>query len=207
MLLFNVYLCSQFDLTRIKNWKDAVRSSIQLSYSGKSTTAGSTQHGGGRRNLMSAISEKSEVATDAAMEDVNNSQESNNSSDRRLTRSALTRTLLEREQGMAALLNDGESSMLPSGVDAVKRRISVFDIRGLARLRETFSAIDNSVKEVGRKESREGNGNGTLNILLPTDVCYLPLFCCMIDDMSPSHILLLNFLQLMQSMAMHVSCC
>ena len=207
MLLFNVYLCSQFDLTRIKNWKDAVRSSIQLSYSGKSTTAGSTQHGGGRRNLMSAISEKSEVATDAAMEDVNNSQESNNSSDRRLTRSALTRTLLEREQGMAALLNDGESSMLPSGVDAVKRRISVFDIRGLARLRETFSAIDNSVKEVGRKESREGNGNGTLNILLPTDVCYLSLFRCMIDDISPSYILLLNFLQLMQSMAMHVSCC
>ena len=205
MLLFNVYLCSQFDLTRIKNWKDAVRSSIQLSYSGKSTTAGSTQHGGGRRNLMSAISEKSEVATDAAMEDVNNSQESNNSSDRRLTRSALTRTLLEREQGMAALLNDGESSMLPSGVDAVKRRISVFDIRGLARLRETFSAIDNSVKEVGRKESREGNG--TLNILLPTDVCYLPLFLCMIDDISPSYILLLNFLQLMQSMAMHVSYC
>ena len=205
MLLFNVYLCSQFDLTRIKNWKDAVRSSIQLSYSGKSTTAGSTQHGGGRRNLMSAISEKSEVATDAAMEDVNNSQESNNSSDRRLTRSALTRTLLEREQGMAGLLNDGESSMLPSGVDAVKRRISVFDIRGLARLRETFSAIDNSVKEVGREQSREGNG--TLNILLPTDVCYLSLFRCMIDDISPSYILLLNFLQLMQSMAMHVSYC
>ena len=154
---------------------------------------------------MSAISEKSEVATDAAMEDVNNSQESNNSSDRRLTRSALTRTLLEREQGMAALLNDGESSMLPSGVDAVKRRISVFDIRGLARLRETFSAIDNSVMEVGREQSREGNG--TLNILLPTDVCYLPLFRCMIDDISPSYNLLLNFFLLMQSMSMHVSYC
>lgn len=161
----------------LQNWKDAVRSSIQLSYSGKSATACSTQHGG-RRNLMSAISEKSEVAPDAVMQDTNNSQESNNSSDRRLTRSALTRTLLEREQGMAGLLNDGESSMLPSGVDAVKCRISVFDIRGLARLRETFSAIDSSVKEVRREESREENGNETLNILLPTDVRYLLFQLC-----------------------------
>lgn len=69
--------------------------------------------------------------------------------------------------------NDGgESSMLPSsGVNsAVRHRNSVFDVRGLARLRETFSAIDNSVKEVRMEDqSKEGNGGG-INILHPADV-------------------------------------
>lgn len=155
----------------MQNWKDAVRSSIQLSYRGNATAPLSSQQGG-RRNLMSAISENSHdhqnTPSDAEM-DPNNLQleNSHQSSERRLTRSAFTKTLQEREMGMAEN-NDGESSMLPSGVNA-RHRNSVFDVRGLARLRETFSAIDNSVKEVRMEESKEGNGAG-INILHPADV-------------------------------------
>jgi hypothetical protein len=100
---------------------------------------------------------------------INNMNDANTSLERRLTRSAFTKTLLEREMEMTILQNDGESSILPSGVNAVRHRISVFDIRGLARLRETFSAIDNSVKEVRMEESKEGS-NGGINILHPADV-------------------------------------
>ena len=149
-----------------QNWKDAVRNSIQLSYRGK--FAGPSAQQGGRRNLLSAISEKTEALHDTEMVP-DNGQESNNSSERRLTRSAFTKTLLEREMGMNDLQNEGESSMLSSGVSAFRHRISVFDIRGLARLRETFSAIDNSVKEVRMEEMKEGEGAG-INILHPSDV-------------------------------------
>lgn len=117
---------------------------------------------------MSAITDKKETASDVEM-DPNHSQESNNSAERRLTRSAFTKTLQEREMGMVE--NDGESSMLPtpSGGGAVRLRNSVFAVRGLARLRETFAAIDNSVKEVRMEETNEGDGDGP-NILLPATV-------------------------------------
>lgn len=140
-----------------------MRSSIQLSYRGNSNAPPSKK--GGRRNLMSAITDKTENTPDIEM-DLNNSQESNNSAERRLTRSAFTKTLQEREMG-----NDGESSMLPSpsGGSAVRHRNSVFDVRGLARLRETFAAIDDSVKEVRMEETKEGDGDG-INILHPVDV-------------------------------------
>jgi hypothetical protein len=107
---------------------------------------------------MSAITQKTDVP-EAEMDLLNHSQESHNSSDRRLTRSAFTKTLMEREK------MDGESSML----NTVRHRVSVFDVRGLARLRETFSAIDNSVKEVRMEEMKDGNGCG-INILRPADV-------------------------------------
>jgi hypothetical protein len=45
-------------------------------------------------------------------------------------------------------------------------RISVFDVRGLSRLKETFSALDNSVKDIqmGREKGKNKDG---INILSP----------------------------------------
>lgn len=118
---------------------------------------------------MPSISEKTESIHDKELGDANNNtlHDGNNSSERRLTRSAFTKTLLDREKGISEM-NDGESSMMLAGVSAAKHRNSVFDIRGLSRLRETFSAIDNSVKEVRMEEMKDGNGG--INILHPTDV-------------------------------------
>ena len=116
---------------------------------------------------MPSISEKNESIHDKELEDVNSyHHDGNNSSERRLTRSAFTKTLMDREKGMSEQ-NDGDTSILP-GASAAKIRNSVFDIRGLSRLRETFSAIDNSVKEVRMQELK--NGNGGINILHPNDV-------------------------------------
>ena len=153
-----------------KNWKDAVRNSIQLSFSqGANPIAVPQPQQGGRRNLLSSMGEEADGTPEADSQCINNMNDLNTSLERRLTRSAFTKTLLEREMEMTILQNDGESSILPSGVNAVRHRISVFDIRGLARLRETFSAIDNSVKEVRMEESKEGS-NGGINILHPADV-------------------------------------
>ena len=120
------------------------------------------------------MGEEADDTAETESQCMNNINDANTSLERRLTRSAFTKTLLEREIEMTILQNDGESSILPSGVNAVRHRISVFDIRGLAILRETFSAIDNSVKEVRMEESKEGN-NGGINILHPADVSVIVL--------------------------------
>jgi hypothetical protein len=143
---------------------------------------------------MSAISENghgNQPTPDAEM-DLNNHESKNKASERRLTRSAFTKTLQEREMGITEN-NDGESSMLPSsGVNsAVRHRNSVFDVRGLARLRETFLAIDNSVKEVRMEDqSKEGNGGG-INILHPADVSgFSTLFLVWHNDLTPLRVVL-----------------
>eukprot|EP00804_Cyclotella_cryptica_P003787 CCRYP_008928-RB/>CCRYP_008928-RB protein AED:0.16 eAED:0.12 QI:0/0.54/0.5/1/0.54/0.41/12/11630/1488 len=141
-----------------QNWKDAVRNSIQLSFSqGAHPTAAPSQQGG-RRNLLSSMGEETDDIPETEASGIHATNDAHTSLERRLTRSAFTKTLLEREMEMTVLQNDGETSILPSGVNAVRHRISVFDIRGLARLRETFSAIDNSVNEVRMEESKEGHG-------------------------------------------------
>ncbi|KAL7486980.1 hypothetical protein ACHAW6_012572 [Cyclotella cf. meneghiniana] len=166
-----------------QNWKDAVRNSIQLSFSqGPNSTAVPQPQQGGRRNLLSSMGEETDDTAETESQCINNMNDVNTSLERRLTRSAFTKTLLEREMEMTILQNDGESSILPSGVNAVRHRISVFDIRGLARLRETFSAIDNSVKEVRMEESKE-RSNGGINILHPAAVS---LFVVRIIDLSVS---------------------
>lgn len=126
------------------------------------------------------MGEETDDTAETESQCINNMNDVNTSLERRLTRSAFTKTLLEREMEMTILQNDGESSILPSGVNAVRHRISVFDIRGLARLRETFSAIDNSVKEVRMEESKE-RSNGGINILHPAAVS---LFVVSMIDLS-----------------------
>eukprot|EP00804_Cyclotella_cryptica_P003789 CCRYP_008928-RA/>CCRYP_008928-RA protein AED:0.28 eAED:0.28 QI:0/0.57/0.5/1/0.57/0.37/8/7179/728 len=152
-----------------QNWKDAVRNSIQLSFSqGAHPTAAPSLQQGGRRNLLSSMGEETDDIPETEAQGIHATNDAHTSLERRLTRSAFTKTLLEREMEMTVLQNDGETSILPSGVNAVRHRISVFDIRGLARLRETFSAIDNSVNEVRMEESKEGC-NGGINILHPAN--------------------------------------
>lgn len=138
-----------------------MRNSIQLSFSQGGNNQSTAPSQGGRRKLLSAISEETELVPDESQ-----SPQDGNTSERRLTRSAFTKTLLEREMEMTVHPNDGLGA--PSGVNAVRHRISVFDIRGLARLRETFLAIDNSVKEVRLEVSKDENGAG-INILSPAD--------------------------------------
>jgi hypothetical protein len=50
--------------------------------------------------------------------------------------------------------------------------ISVFDIRGLSRLKETFSALDNSVKDIQMGREKGMNEDG-INILSPESVSAL----------------------------------
>ena len=49
------------------------------------------------------------------------------------------------------------------------QRISVFDVRGLSRLREAFSALDNSVKDIQMGREKGNNVDG-INILAQDSV-------------------------------------
>ena len=100
-----------------RNWKDAVRISIQ----------------------------QNEVSSQIDM------KEFENGCSRRLTRSAFTKTLLERELEMDNQLPPSPvkqcPSLLPPALNSANRS-SVFDVRGLSRLKESFSVLDHSVKDV-----------------------------------------------------------
>jgi len=158
-----------------QNWKDAVRNSIQLPPAvPRPPTSTQVQGGGsngGRRNLKFGESEPSSNSNMGTAE-------SSNDSCRRLTRSAFTKTLLEREMEMTSSHSPGSyhdndpsspTKHHPSLTEhhhAPISRISVFDVRGLSRLKETFSALDNSVKDIqmGREKGKNEDG---INILAP----------------------------------------
>ena len=135
-----------------QHWKDAVRNSIQLAFR---ETADHTA----RRKLLQSFgyaqpsSSSKETGADDKAETSNQSNEN-----KRLTRSAFTRTLIERE--LDAEPCSGQFK------PPTRQRVSVFEIRGLARLRETFTAIDNSVKDIyiGGDKKRIKRG---VNILAP----------------------------------------
>ena len=156
-----------------QNWKDAVRNSIQLSFAPSSNGSKGTrvpQPHGGRRRLLPTLDEKSQFASNARMPS-GSAEQQNGAVGRPLTRSAFTKTLREREMEMlSGVTFSGESNLTHSG-GQVRQRVSVFDVRGLGRLRETFSAIDNSVNDIqmGRKAAAVAE-SGRINILNPKDV-------------------------------------
>ena len=138
-----------------QNWKDAVRNSIQLS----APTLPMQQ----QQQSSSATSSNHSMGESAE----------NDGGCRRLTRSAFTRTLLERSE-------EDDNNNKPSSSPAKhhpsstshggpQARTSVFAIRGLSHLKETFSALDNSVKDIqmGREK---GNNKDGINILAPEKV-------------------------------------
>ena len=89
-----------------------------------------------------------------------------------LTRSAFTKTLRERELGMAhGNTSSHDPSLVQSGLRPVRQRVSVFDVRGLGRLRETFLALDNSVNDIhATRNITPGKHDDRINILHPEDV-------------------------------------
>lgn len=95
-----------------------------------------------------------------------NMTEFENGCSRRLTRSAFTKTLLEREMEMDNQLPPSPvkqcPSLLPTALNSANRS-SVFDVRGLSRLKESFSVLDHSVKDV--QMGRETGIKTLINIL------------------------------------------
>lgn len=158
-----------------QNWKDAVRNSIQLP---AAQPPPSQVQGGGRcRNLNFG-----ETTSQHSSSNSNHASTTTDSS-RRLTRSAFTKTLLERELEMSSASNSSTGGEDRAASPAKKQlasstaqyppsRVSVFDVRGLSRLKETFSALDNSVKDIqmGREKGKNKDG---LNILAPDVVSSL----------------------------------
>ena len=157
-----------------QNWKDAVRNSIQLSF--QPSTQQLAQQSGCRNLNFGESNGASNMATS------NNGP--SETLDRRLTRSAFTRTLLERELEMGNSSSSHGGSLSspkkaqhhsPSSPDQQSHnnhplsRVSVFEVRGLGRLKETFSALDNSVKDIqmGREKGKNKDG---INILAPDQV-------------------------------------
>ena len=120
-----------------QNWKDAVRNSIQLRPSAPPPTTSSSSV------ILSPARNQSADGT------------SGEDDTRRLTRSAFTRTLLEQELEKETS-NDNNKPPSPTKhalsssttAHGPQQRTSIFNIRGLAHLKETFSALDNSVKDV-----------------------------------------------------------
>ncbi len=134
-----------------QHWKDAVRNSIQLAFRENNEQMA-------RRKLLHSVgvTQPPSSSHDIDADDVaGNSNQSDEN--RRLTRSAFTRTLIEREL---------KAEPMPGQFKPpTRQRVSVFEIRGLARLRETFNAIDNSVKDIYiMDKKRIKNG---INILAP----------------------------------------
>jgi len=135
-----------------QHWKDAVRNSIQLAFKENNDQMA-------RRRLLHSLgvtrasSSSHNIHTDDAAENSNQSDEN-----KRLTRSAFTRTLIERELEAEPISGQFKPP--------TRQRVSVFEIRGLARLRETFTAIDNSVKDIYIVRDRKRIKNG-INILAP----------------------------------------
>ena len=135
-----------------QHWKDAVRNSIQLAFRENNGQMA-------RRKLLHsfgatrASSLSHDICTDDAAGNSNQSDEN-----KRLTRSAFTKTLIEREQEAEPM----SGQIKPPA----RQRVSVFEVRGLARLRETFTAIDNSVKDIYITRDKKRIKNG-INILAP----------------------------------------
>jgi len=135
-----------------QHWKDAVRNSIQLAFK--------ESHGQmARRRLLQScgVTRASSLPQDIGEGDTGgNSNQSDEN--KRLTRSAFTRTLIERELEAEPMSGHFKPP--------TRQRVSVFEVRGLARLRETFTAIDNSVKDIyiARDKKRIKDG---VNILAP----------------------------------------
>ena len=99
---------------------------------------------------------------------------------RRLTRSAFTRTLLEREMdqnGDPSSPTKHSSGAAGGAQHHTPGRVSVFDVRGLSRLKDTFSALDNSVKDIqmGREKGKNKDG---INILAPDVVSFILEIAC-----------------------------
>lgn len=175
---------------RFQNWKDAVRNSIQLSFQPPkgSHPPQSSQAQGGRRNLNFDEAAQQPPSSSAGPSEGGRATQSDSPVGRRpLTRSAFTKTLLERELEMSATPSSGPGGSPPRASSPARAprppssagrphhppgRISVFDVRGLARLRETFSALDNSVKDIqmGREKGKNEDG---INILAPDLVSHL----------------------------------
>lgn len=135
-----------------QHWKDAVRNSIQLAFRENSEQMA-------RRRLLQSFgvtqppSSSHDIGEDDAAGNSNQSDEN-----RRLTRSAFTRTLIARELNAEPISGQFKPP--------TRQRVSVFEIRGLARLRETFTAIDNSVKDIYIVKDKKRIKNG-INILAP----------------------------------------
>lgn len=147
-----------------------MRSSIQLPPISALPTTGSAQAQGVGGEESASFPENNKITS------VN--KDSLNGCTRRLTRSAFTQTLREMELEMNTIsaglsLGDTEQSSPakhhPSSSLHATSRISVFDIRGLSRLKESFSALDNSVKDIqmGREKGKNKDG---INILSPESV-------------------------------------
>ena len=165
-----------------QNWKDAERYSLQLQETRerrqrRQQRALAPNNGanavGGRRNLDFG-EEGSESAEDANV--------GGSGGHRPLTRSAFTRTLLERELEDSRSGNDesaGGASTEPSPRKVPRRegggRRSVFEVRGLGRVKDAISAIDNSVKDIqSGLRGKAGDAAGT-NILIPDSVSLICL--------------------------------
>ncbi|KAL7537491.1 hypothetical protein ACHAXR_008691, partial [Thalassiosira sp. AJA248-18] len=170
-----------------QNWKDAVRNSIQLSFQPSAMASQQAQsQQSGRRNLNFGDSASTSHHPPSSN---NGSPPADSTVDMRLTRSAFTKTLLERELEMGNnSCSSSSSHYYPNNAMAQHNndnlqsspekqhqqyhnqngngRISVFEVRGLARLKETFSALDNSVKDIqmGREKGKNKDG---INILAP----------------------------------------
>ena len=162
------------------NWKDAVRNSIQLGGNTSSGARAKARGEAGRASVCRGLESDLDGAAnecnggDAEAADGNGGQEN-----RRLTRSAFTRTLLEREEegtsregGHDATNAVPSSSPVRAGTrGAADRRVSVFAVRGLSRLRDTFAALDDSVRNLGRTDRAEdGGGGGAVDIIGPDEV-------------------------------------
>ena len=149
------------------NWKDAVRNSIQLG--GPAGSEGGTRRAPVRRGLQSDL----DGAADGPGRGDAGGGAGGGQESRRLTRSAFTRTLLEREGGAARGGSDHDdaspSSSPAKGRGGTGRRVSVFAVRGLSRLRETFAALDDSVRNLGRDRVADVGG-GAVDIIGPDEV-------------------------------------
>ena len=162
-----------------QNWKDAVRNSIQLSFQPPASTAPQLRPlaaDGGRRNLnfgdaIRPLSSDGSAGLSAGVDAVEEV-----GARRPLTRAAFTRTLLARERERSSpppSPSRQPSSPQPASPSRLSQphgsRVSVFDVRGLARLRDTFAALDNSVNDIKLGKEQENNQDG-VNILVPNSV-------------------------------------
>lgn len=122
-----------------QHWKDAVRNSLLQSF-------------GATRAPPSALRD---IVTSNVSANNSNETEGN----KRLTRSAFTKTLIAREI---------EAEPVSGEIRApTRQRVSVFEVRGLARLRETFTAIDTSVKDIYITRDKSKRTKDSVNILNP----------------------------------------
>ncbi len=190
-----------------------MRKSIQLPpHAAPVVTVASQTHVRGARRLQ--LGEVESTSKNLTQNDNNTKFGVNNApgtdhgcstSSKRLTRSALNKTLLERDSESSAQDTDSSpakkhppsmsSTLTTTTAPHAPSRVSVFDVRGLSRLKATFSALDNSVKDVvmGREKGKNEDG---INILAPDIVSSV---ICWIEELLPSISFILSRLRVISS--------